>query len=681
MDGHSGVGRLPARRRAGARGWAARLALLVCVMGAPALWGCSGSDDAADRPLPTLPEAPDPAAEEEPVCPALGATAPPVAAQMVYVRDDAADRPASAGCGTSMAAADACPSIESGLSQCGVTGCAVLVRHGLYTPPATIALRDGVDVYGSCLFEGEADRGLRSIVNGPADRPTVSATTITSATRLQGLVLRAGDASGSTAGASSVALQVKDSPGLSLWRMRLVGGVGAVGARGSDAGVAGSGGNANVSTGGATCGAPGEHGGNGGTMLFSVSNCVPGECDCNVTYTAATDGSGSAQGQGPAGGYAGLNGCPCRNRGSIQQPTDGGPGGGGAPGACSSVAGLASPWIAGSAPAAGVWQPENGGTGGTGGSGAGGGGGQFGGAAAAFSNDYRDVTALGGAPGGGGGGGGCGGQGGQGGGQGGASIAMAVSGAIGSVDDRSVFIAARGGAGGVGGQGGIGGPGGAGAPVPGGGRVSGVCSSIENVYGPGFGGAGGNGGAGGAGSGGAGGNGGPALAITVANGATMPAYAAAYPGVPGSPGAGGSARTGGLNNCTSVAGAAGVDGASAPGFDLSLYGPTLGPGQTLIGSIDQSIRGTAAVLVMQSDGNLCLRNLPDGGGVWCSNALAAGARSVARMGADGNFCVFDASSGAGVWCTNTATAGAMVVVAPDRSLQIVKGSNVLWRAP
>lgn len=152
-------------------------------------------------------------------------------ATLVYVRSD---KGSDAGtCGTSTA--NACASIQKGIDSCSAAGCGVIVRHGEYNVTSTVALRDGVSVYGSCLFDGETGRSYRSIVNGPPDQPAVSAGSTASATTFQGFVVRAGDSS--VAGGASIAMTVTGSAGLKLTQSRLVAGRGATGLEGGSEGL------------------------------------------------------------------------------------------------------------------------------------------------------------------------------------------------------------------------------------------------------------------------------------------------------------------------------------------------------------------------------------------------------------------------------------------------------------
>ncbi len=204
---------------------AACLRWLAAAAAASLAWlvGCGGSDGPAPGGPPPLGEEPAPLLSA--TC--GGANLAALTAQ-VYVRSDGSD---ADGCGSTTA--NACASIQKGIDTCAAAGCGVLVRHGLYATSTTIELRDGVSVYGGCLFDGEAGRSYRSIVNGPPDQPAVRAASTASATTFQSFVVRAADSN--AASGASIAMTVTDSPGLKLSQVRLVAGRGASGRSGGDA--------------------------------------------------------------------------------------------------------------------------------------------------------------------------------------------------------------------------------------------------------------------------------------------------------------------------------------------------------------------------------------------------------------------------------------------------------------
>src|SRR5438105_1347435 len=86
--------------------------------------------------------------------------------------------PAVPACGQTPATA--CQTIQLGIEHCAASGCGVLVRHGLYTTAETLRLREGVNVYGACRFEGEPDHSYRTMIRAapPAGSPAVLADAI-----------------------------------------------------------------------------------------------------------------------------------------------------------------------------------------------------------------------------------------------------------------------------------------------------------------------------------------------------------------------------------------------------------------------------------------------------------------------------------------------------------------------
>ena len=84
-------------------------------------------------------------------------------ASRIYVAPSGSD---SLSCGAS--ASSPCQSVQQGINRCAGANCGVLVRHGLYALADTIQLRDGVSVYGRCVFDGDTDRKYRSVLQAPA---------------------------------------------------------------------------------------------------------------------------------------------------------------------------------------------------------------------------------------------------------------------------------------------------------------------------------------------------------------------------------------------------------------------------------------------------------------------------------------------------------------------------------
>jgi len=489
----------------------------------------------------------------------------------IYVAPSGSDSPS---CGAS--ASGPCQSVQQGINRCAGANCGVLVRYGLYALADTVQLRDGVSVYGRCVFDGDTDRKYRSVLQAPAGgKPAINSAKINTPTLLDGFFVWGSDAT--TPGGASIAMTVIDSSQLTLRWTQLASGKGADGAPGTTSTSAGQG-----ATGGPSVGDSGGEGGNacgGGTLqgkggkgadIQQVSSwgCFV-TCKCqNNNYPNSVGRAGQDSGavKGGGGGGRGRAGCACDERGG-DNPEDGPSGVPGNAGACGSQGGT----VDGNAWGRfnGVnWTPTRGGHGGSGAVGSGGGGGGSGGYAAFLSGDFSVYDAHG-RPGGGGGGGGCGGDGGTGGQQGGASVPIVVvNSSVNMAGDhyRNLFIPGPGGRGGNAGRGGMGGPGGPGVP---GGRghftrytVRLVCDGSV----PGNGGEGGPGGQGGAGSGGAGGNGGPSIGIALVGQSPAPDNNQGI--YEGQPGAGGNKGSGGQNSpspgdpmpCTGADGAPGVAG-------------------------------------------------------------------------------------------------------------------------
>ena len=483
-------------------------------------------------------------------------------------------------CGTTTAAT--CKSVRQGIARCTGDGCAVLVRHGLYTEPDTIEIKNGVSVYGGCRFGGEPDRKYRTTIQAApgAGSPMIAAAAIQSATTVHGLVIVGTDES--AGGSPSIAMTVSGSRGLVLTGSVLAAGRGGDGATGASAN--GQPGGPGFAPACATCrGMPGAAcpsnppavgvGGGGAGAASNVyrSHACAARCLCdpvNVADSTGLNGEGSGAVSGGTGAKAGAVGCSCWNAETLgdpglEDPGTGNTGGTAQPGVCSTQGGIASTLVWGARAQGAVWVPSTGGTGAPGMVGAGGGGGGAGG----FSTD--NGTDRDGMPGGGGGGGGCGGPGGSGGPPGGASIALLlVDSDIAQVASVNSLVPGPAGRGGTGGAGGLGGPGGSGGPGMIGGQSNfDVWGTCHVSFAPASGGPGGPGGAGGAGSGGAGGNGGPSIGIALRGASPLPGSSSGI--YPGTAGAAGGRGAGGVNpNCSGVAGSLGMAGAAAPIVNL-----------------------------------------------------------------------------------------------------------------
>jgi hypothetical protein len=421
----------------------------------------------------------------------------------------------------------------------------VLVTWDEYRPADTLALRDGVNVYGGCLPRSQSRPEYFSAVTAPdGGRPVASASAINGGTILQGFQLNASAAAGTNA-ATSVALLVKDSSRLSVLDTEVVANRAAQGTLGSKGGDGATGGNGSGRDGGTVGSCSNTRGGTGSVKReVSVDNgafsftCKP---SCSSNSCAGFSGSSGSTGFFAGGGTRGGDNCTeCpRSRGDK-----GNRGGDGRHASCGGR-GIPSTNLAGSF-SGDNWVPSAGGSGSSGGDGGGGGGGGAGGykAGSCFwvkTQDYGNT-------GGGGGAGGCRGGVGSGGQQGGASFALLALRSTVALT-RSELVAGTGGIGGNGGPGGRGGRGGSGA---------GGASNEDGGYG----GDGGTGGAGGASGGSAGGNGGPAVGAALVGGSTINASALVYyPGQSGTPGEGGAGGAAIVSAaCTAANGDNGVKG-------------------------------------------------------------------------------------------------------------------------
>lgn len=460
-------------------------------------------------------------------------------ASRIYVANDGTD---DASCGS--AYDKSCRTIAYGLQRCSGSACGVLVRWDVYPQTASIALRDGVSLYGGCLPQAQAQPEYFSAVLGPTGGvPVVTASGINTATLLQGFQLAASKAP-PLQSATSVALSLVDSRAVSLADMEVVADEGGSAGKANDGAAGTAGGAGSGRNGGTVAACPGTTGGAGAVKRnVSVDNgafkftCKP---SCSENSCAGFYGSPASTGfWAPGGGRGGDNCTECpRSRGDTgHRGTDG------RHASCGGK-GTASTNVNGSFD--GVrWSPSQGGAGGAGGEGGGGGGGGSGGykAGSCFWVKTEDA----GNPGGGGGAGGCRGGVGSGGLQGGASFAViAVRSTLNLV--RTRLVAGSGGNGANGGAGAAGGRGGTGA------------SGASNESG-GYGGEGGTGGAGGAGGGGAGGNGGPALGVALVGGSSVtgtPTYYQGKSGNVGEPGRGGTPIV--SDACTANNGDSGVRG-------------------------------------------------------------------------------------------------------------------------
>ncbi len=148
---------------------------------------------------------------------------------MVYVTPAGID---SNSCGTSLEAA--CATIEQALGNCQASGCGVLVGYGEYQQTTSLAVRDGVNLYGGCVRTDQSSDGLRSLIKAPPNGvPAMTATYIDSATQVENFKIFASPAT-STGGAASIALQVKYSEQLAIVNSEIYAAPGSPGDKGCD---------------------------------------------------------------------------------------------------------------------------------------------------------------------------------------------------------------------------------------------------------------------------------------------------------------------------------------------------------------------------------------------------------------------------------------------------------------
>jgi hypothetical protein len=115
-----------------------------------------------------------------------------------------------------------CQTIQQGIYRCAASksACAVFVRYGSYSLASPVNLANGVDVYGSCVFD-ESDPRYRTIATGS---PAFAANGINTKTLLDGFVIVGADAT--QPGQASIAMTVTNSSGLTIHRSILASGKG-----------------------------------------------------------------------------------------------------------------------------------------------------------------------------------------------------------------------------------------------------------------------------------------------------------------------------------------------------------------------------------------------------------------------------------------------------------------------
>ena len=494
--------------------------------------------------------------------------------------------PADGGADTSTCGAwDApCATIGGGLLRAQTSGrVRVRVSSGLFVENVTLV--NGISLLGGHnatnwvrnpnVF-GTSIRGtdVASSVGSAADRITVVANSITSATELSGFVITSVSAG---TGGNSIAVWVRDSDNdLLIQNNTIIAGTGGDGATGSAgaSGAAGGAGATGFASARRACGSAATAGPAGAVAScggVSASGGAGGSATNPVTSVAAPtrSGSGAAGLTAPRGGAGGAGGFHLEgttNASGSQcsvysSPFEGAPG----------VSGLSGVDGAGGAGAAsatgsvsgGQWRGQSGGSGSAGQTGGGGGGGGAPAGVDADGSAYCLYSATGGS----GGAGGCGGGSGVGGTAGGGSFgvflvfsASPTAATLPRLTGNSIRrgLGGRGGDGGTGGGGGEGGLGGAGGP-----RLGSTTSTDIYAFCMIEGAPGGSGGRGGHAGGGGGGAGGVSFDIWISRpGSASPTYGTTNTfEVPAGSNTGGSGGSGGNSSNTSIGlGAAGTAG-------------------------------------------------------------------------------------------------------------------------
>ncbi len=401
----------------------------------------------------------------------------------------------------------------------------------------TITLKPGIGIYGGYDSAKSWTRSLGKpftlLQTGPGG-PVITGQGINAATALDSIIVIAAD--GAVPAGSSIAVQLVNSPAVTMAHLDIRAGAGG---HGTDGAVGLSGNSAG----------PGSTGGAGQSSSSAGGGSGPGSSGCTTGGAGGTGGydtgSGTTGGAGSGGATAGTGqrAGHCSSCGGCGGPTVGLTGGSGGTGAAGAAGGNGTGGGGAGTGSAGGFTSANGVAGGDGQNGASGGGGGGGGggmseccAGGFFCACANGCNADRGGGGGGGGGGGCGGKGGGAGGGGGASVGMLLVGSPATIRDSSIktSLAGFGGNGAAGGLKGAGGGGGQGG------------SAADDAGGGGSGGAGGDGGNGGAGGGG---GGGPSVGIYQVGGAATESNVSYTIGSGGAGGIGGAAgnTNGGTN--------------------------------------------------------------------------------------------------------------------------------------
>ena len=185
-----------------------------------------------------------------------------------------------------------CKTIAAALSVANYLSYRALVlRHGLYQTTETIDLKNGVSLYGSCLFDGEPDRKYRTVIqaNPAPGTPAISANAVN--VTVSGVVVIGKD---ETASGASVAMTVANA-NVTLRRTVLVAGKGGPGGSVPPDTLT-----AAVRVGNDRCYTPGG----------AASNSLWGQVDLGTFNWAAGIGGAGAGGQvtGPGGVGGGQGG-------------------------------------------------------------------------------------------------------------------------------------------------------------------------------------------------------------------------------------------------------------------------------------------------------------------------------------------------------------------------------------
>ncbi len=374
----------------------------------------------------------------------------------------------------------------------------VFIQAGIYDE--IITMRAGVDLYGGFDTSWARPPGSETVIEGGS--PTLKLQGITVATKIDGVTIRAADATNT--GSSSIAILIAASSNIEMLDVNVEAGIGADGIDGVDGATGGSGsvgspGNPGVERSSAFgCdNNPRPTGGGGGTSICGRTGGAGGRPGVGDIVPAAGLGAGAGDpgGTGTGGTAGGLRASSTAQIGG--KGADGASGTPGIDGAGGAAAGTFSNLS---------YVPANGINGTAGGPGNGGGGGGGGGG----GTEDCDST---GSSGGGGGAGGCGGTLAIAGGGGGGSFGVLVFDSTVTIKS-STITASRGGDGGRCGRGGDPGLGGDGGPK---GSYGGASEQNDG----GQGGDGGKGGAGGRGGFSGGGGGGPSVPVVCVGASTV----------------------------------------------------------------------------------------------------------------------------------------------------------------